>query len=803
MFFNAIKSVLLCSTKCLFPEIIMKIFIKRQFSFFLPFFTWSVVVLAQNVPIGGWEEHMSYKKGLSVAEGFDKVFCATENGIFVYKKLDNSIERISKVNGLSDAEAAVLNYNRYNDKLIIAYKNSNIDIIDKFNNVVNISDIKRKTIVGNKAINNIYFINQYAYLACGFGIVVIDMDRFEVKDTYYIGTAGSYVNVRDITSDASYIYAATNTGVSRAPLNGNLSDFTTWSQMAGLPVGIYNTITSFNGKIFTNFSKHTMTNQVTYDQDTVFEYNGTNWSNHFSGAVFAVRQLRSSVNQLYLSMIQLWSVSIFDVSFNYHGYCDWYFGDVASGRSAITDDGGVTWIADYNHGLVKRDWGNVMTEILPNGPETSLIPNMASANGTLLIAPGGISVAWGNQYKTGHVDKYDGSSWKPIKGNYSGIINLDTIFDIMNVAFDPKKSDHYYAATWGRGVIEYLNDVPVMQYNSTNSTLKNFFGTMCLTYGMAFDKSNNLWITNSYVDSTVAIKKTNGTWQSLNFSPVIGNIAVGQIVIDKNDQKWIVLPRGNGLMVYKGNTTNQPNSSNTKKLSTSSGNGGLPTLGVNCLAIDKDEEIWVGTDKGICVFYSPEKVFTGQNFDAQQILIEQDGHVQILLETENITAIAVDGSNRKWIGTTKSGIYLMSADGTKTIYHFDENNSPLLSNEITSIAIDEKTGQVYIATAKGLISFRGTSLEPFENFSGAYVFPNPVKHDYSGPIAIKGLMANSTIKITDISGTLVYETKSEGGLAIWDGKTFDGRRVSSGVYMVFGTNEDGSQKMVTKILFIN
>ncbi len=774
----------------------------KNFFVFL-FLITSIPFYSQNVPIGGWEEHMSYNKGVSVAEGFGKVFCATDNGIFILKKSDNSIERISKVNGLSDAEANVLNYNRYNDKLLIAYKNSNIDIIDKFNNVTNIADLKRKIITGNKTINNIFFFNQYAYLACGFGIVVIDMDRFEVKDTYYIGAGGTYINVRDITNDGTYFYAATNTGIYRASQNGNLANFNEWSLMAGLPLGIYNTITTFNGKIFANYSKYTMTNGVTYDQDTLFEYDGTSWSNHFAGSLIAVTSIKSSYSQNYFILSQIWSVSVFYSTFTYHGYSAGYFGDLPSTKSAITDDAGVTWIADNKYGLVKWDWGNVYSYFYPNGPNTSSIFNLAISNNKLIAAPGGTNLAWGNLYKIGNVNLLENNSWSALKGNYPSVINLDTIYDILNVAFDPQNSNKFYATTWGRGLIEYNNGIPTKQYNSTNSSLKNVFPNTCLVYGMAFDAGNNLWITNTYVDSSLSVKRTNGTWQALNFSPIIGSINIGQILIDKNDQKWIVLPRGNGLMVYKGHTTNQPNSSNTKKLSTSNGNGALPSLGVNCLVEDKEDEIWVGTDKGIAVFYSPENVFSGQNFDAQQILIEQDGQVQILLETENITSIVVDGSNRKWIGTTKSGVFLMSADGTKQIHHFDENNSPLLSNEITSIAINNETGEVFFSTSKGLISYRGTAVDGAEDFSGVYAFPNPVKHEYSGPIAIKGLVNNTTIKITDISGTLVYETKSEGGLAIWDGKTFDGRRVNSGVYMIFGTNEDGSLKMVSKILFIN
>lgn len=240
-----------------------------------------------------------------------------------------------------------------------------------------------------------------------------------------------------------------------------------------------------------------------------------------------------------------------------------------------------------------------------------------------------------------------------------------------------------------------------------------------------------------------------------------------------------------------------------KKLTTAAGNGALPSSTVFCLAKDLDDEIWVGTDKGVAVFYSPENLFTGANFDAQQILLEQDGHVQILLETESVLAIAVDDANRKWIATSKSGVFLMSADGTTQIKHFDESNSPLFSNNVKSIAINHKTGEVYFGTSKGIISYRGTATEAYEDFTDVYAFPNPVKHEYEGPIAIKGLMTNSTIKITDISGALVYETKSEGGQAIWYGKNFKDERVNSGVYMVFCTSEDGARKMVTKILVIN
>jgi ligand-binding sensor domain-containing protein len=218
--------------------------------------------------------------------------------------------------------------------------------------------------------------------------------------------------------------------------------------------------------------------------------------------------------------------------------------------------------------------------------------------------------------------------------------------------------------------------------------------------------------------------------------------------------------------------------------------------------VDNDGELWLGTDEGAAVIYSPENVFSGGNYDAQQILVEVGGYYQYLLETESVNAIAVDGANRKWFGTEKAGVFLMSEDGTEEIHHFTEENSPLLSNTITSIAID-KDGMVYFGTAQGVVSYRSEAIDPPSTNDDVYAFPNPVPPDYSGLIAVKGLVGNAWVKITDISGNLVYETRAEGGQAVWNGRTINGDNVHSGVYMVFITNDDGSETEVSKILFID
>lgn len=762
-----------------------------------------------TIAIGEWKEHLSYANGLSVSEGNNKVYCATKSGIFILNKSDDAISRLSKVNGLSDVDAAVLNFNKNNNKLLIAYTNSNLDIVESNGRIVNIPDIKRKTIIGNKAINGIYFIGEYAYLSCGFGIVVLDMDRNEIKDTYYIGAFGGTVNVRDITADGTSLYAACDGGVYTALLsNPNLANYIAWTKFptSQLPNGIYNTICSFDGKILTNFSRFIASTAI--NMDSIFVYDGSNWSHFPQTSGYTIHQLRKFNNKLTVvadGFVDLYNPGSTLAAFDDHLYQ--YVGAPLLTKSVAIDETGMYWIADDRFCLVKCPSNFASWSFMVNGPASKNVRSMVSFESEVWVAAGGVTDVWGNLGQNEGVSHYTGSSWEITRGNYPGIVNLDTLKDLLYLAVDPLNSKRAFVSSWTDGVIEITNKAVTKLWSPVNSSLQNFAGipyNTCKTAGLAFDGSSNLWVCNPFNDFSLSFKRPNNTWQNIYTNDVLGpSPYLGQLLIDKNDQKWMILTRGGGLAVYKGGTTSAATSANMKKLTTSAGNGKLPSAMVICIAEDEDGEIWIGTDKGVGVFYSPENVFTGSNFDAQQILLEQDGHVQILLETESVQAIAVDDANRKWIGTASSGVFLMSADGTQQIHHFDENNSPLFSNDIKSICIDHKTGEIYFGTSKGILSYRGTSIEGNETFTDVYAFPNPVEHGYDGPIAIKGLVDNTTLKITDISGSFVYETKSEGGQAIWDGKNFNGERVSTGVYMVFCTNEDGSQKAVTKILLIN
>ncbi|HET6227420.1 MAG TPA: two-component regulator propeller domain-containing protein [Bacteroidia bacterium] len=774
----------------------------KKFTIFTILFFTAIITYSQNyVSVGGWDDHLSYRKPVSVTIGNGRVYCATAGGFFWSPTYENAVHHLSKINGLSDIEAKIVKYNPTTQKVLIIYKNTNLDIIEPAFNIVNVPDIKNKSLFGNKTINNVYMDNQYAYMACGFGVVVMDMNKEEIKDVYTLDSAGTTLNVRDITMDNLYIYASTDGGVYQALKSSNLSNYNSWVRMTGLPWGWYNALASVNGVLYTCLSKNLRTGD--YNADEIYQYENGSWS-LFSKLPFGFSgvALRNSYNKLLITAREV--VFLYDNQLSTLKAFSSSNANLFSCYDSEVDNGGILWVADQTYGLLKTNDYYAYEAFELDGPHNINIQAMDIYDGELWSIAGGLTAANGNTLTAGGVSILKDNKWEIVTG-LQGSIRLDTLYDMMEVLIDPADPNKVYVSTFAHGLVEFRNRRPYANYSLWNSSLLSAIPGWkdgVWAHGMAFDKDHNLWIGNGGGESRLAVKLTNGTWKSINLSSIVGNQYTFQMIIDKNDQKWFAIPTG-GIGVFKGGPNDVCNASNTKQLGVAVGKGNLTSAGVYSLAEDQDGEIWVGTDKGICVFYNPESVFSGQNFDAKTIKLEQDGNVQLLLETETVQAIAVDDANRKWLGTSGSGVYLMSADGTKQIYHFDEKNSPLISNNVKSIAIDHKTGDVFFGTPKGIMSFRGTSTEGLEEFTDVYAFPNPVRDNYTGPIVIKGLVTNTIVKITDISGTFVCELTSQGGQAIWDAKNFKGEKVSTGVYMVFCTNQEGSQKVATKILVIN
>jgi len=468
---------------------------------------------------------------------------------------------------------------------------------------------------------------------------------------------------------------------------------------------------------------------------------------------------------------------------------------------ALNDNQNNIWVADSINGLLKFKNFNYQENFTPSGPVRNEIYSLEYEENKLYQCHGGHANFGANALINSGVS---------IKTNYDNWINYDryklgNARDILEVAVH--NGTEYYAS-WYHGIPEMKGGELITRhdYQNTNGALDTcwYSNNRIRISDIKFDSDGNMWALSSEVNHPVVVKTKNNNWHSYSMNQNQVGLFFDDLLIDSYNQKWGILGRGNGLFVYddKGTLDNQ-NDDQYKLLNTNIGYGNLPSNQTYCLAEDLDGEIWIGTDKGVTVFYDPGAVFSGYNFDAQQILITEGDYGQYLLSEERVKCIAIDGANRKWIGTEKSGIFLLSEDGLEQILHFTKDNSPLFSDNIVDIAINHENGEVFIGTSKGLISYRSDATIGVSTQGETHVFPNPVNESYTGPIAISGLVADANVKITDINGNLVFETIANGGQAIWNGKNKNNERASTGVYLVFSTGLYGEEKVVSKILFIH
>ncbi|MGE5393491.1 MAG: T9SS type A sorting domain-containing protein [Candidatus Saccharibacteria bacterium] len=753
--------------------------------------------------LGQWTDYQSYAHAESVVDTGDKIYCVTEGGLFAYIKADNSIQKLSAINGLSDAGVQHLAYNKENNVLVITYQNANIDLLIG-NEVFNLSDIKRKQIPSDKSINNVLFVGDNAYLSCGFGIVVVNLKRKEIKDTYFIGQEGAYVNVLDMASDGTYFYAATTSGIYKAFISSpNLQNYNNWVKETAIPHADskFSNIQQFQGKIIASYTPDQ------YEQDEVYQLTQGGWSrvlpevNYVTDIttkdnyiVFTGREELFIYNENLELVKRIHKYSVAGVELPTY-----------APKSAVLDFQNALWVADANNGLIKM--GQENERIVPAGPVDNQIFSMTMNGNDLWLASGGRSNAWGNLYTKAQFQLNRSGQWSVFDKNNFPVPN--GFSDIVAVAVDPKDPNHVFAASWGGGVLEFRQGKFEKRYDNFNSSLQTQLpndaqAPYVRIGGMAFDSKGNLWVTNSGVGNVLSVFQTDGQWKSFELKGAANNSFVGKVIVTQNNDKWVITGRGQSIYVL--NSTNDVAKEQKITAYFSNGKEEVYTEMSDAGAITEDQkgEIWVGTNAGVAVFTNPSAIWDNRPMYATRPGVDRNDKLyHPLLEKESITAIAVDGANRKWIGTKYSGVFLISEDGQKELEHFSTENTPLPGNDITDIAINQKSGEVFIATGAGLISYMGQATEGNDNFNEVYVFPNPVRETYNGPIVIKGLLENTDVKITDISGNLVFKTTSLGGQAIWNGKTLNGNRCKTGVYLVFMNDDKGEATKVTKLLFIH
>ncbi|MCF6356735.1 MAG: T9SS type A sorting domain-containing protein [Draconibacterium sp.] len=470
-------------------------------------------------------------------------------------------------------------------------------------------------------------------------------------------------------------------------------------------------------------------------------------------------------------------------------------------KSAGVSNEGSVWIADSENVLVRISDSN-FEKAFPSGPLDNDVFSLYQSNSGLWISPGGL-IGW----EAPRFQRFGNDVWDYFTKNSNP--ELDGFFNILSIAVDPLDENHFFVASWGGGLLEYQNDEFVKRYTNNNSPLETALPQQpdepyVRIGGLDFDTEGNLWITNAAVAHNLHKLSPAGEWESFVLPKIANLWNTGEVLVNKYDDKWVLVLRGNDIYVADKTGKNRK-----QLLVTSYFNNGQSEIynrmnDVYSIAEDNKGAIWVGTSKGVALYNSPSRIWDSETMYATQPSLDlNDGVYHPLLATETVTAIAVDGANRKWFGTKESGVFLISENGDKEVLHFTKDNSPLLSNQINAISINQKSGELFFGTDKGLISYQGNAISGKTTYDNVYVYPNPVRETYDGPITVTGLIENTDIKITDISGNLVYKTTSLGGQAVWDGTNLNGNRVKTGVYLVFCNDENGEETHITKLLFIN
>lgn len=751
-----------------------------------------------------WQDHLSLNSCISVTKLGSKIYGANSIGVVWFEESELSPQSLTKINGLNDVSVKLLRANAYNKKLLVLYENCNIDVIDNNGNITNYADFKLKLLNGKKSINEAVFRKQYAYLACGFGIVVFDTEKLEVKDTYIIGQGGSELEVYQVALNDSLIFAATPKGLFWSNhLTKDLSNFNNWKLAPTLPIGAYCGVVSVGGTIVAAYSENKADPSITL-KDSLFRLKSAVWDRMDTGK-FTIYKLLMTNDTLY-SCVDDNGLKVVNVKTNlslnyitsFNGasikVADAYFGRDHASNLAY-------WVADRYNGLYQTYsyWPYYTQDpVRRGGINQAFINSIDIYNGKVGVSPSRPDDGGGSIYTDEGVNVLDKGEWTYVKDKDPNRAGDDRVLDITGVLFDRQDPTRMWVTSWFSGLMEYKNNKLVNIYNAANTPMikeVNPFNPRCISPTM--DSDGNLWFATSDVSSYINVRKKNGTFQSYDFG--VGRFT-RKLLVDKNNFVWALHEREGGITVLKHNNFGQPAS---KLLTKDVNNGNIQSNSVYSIAEDKDGKIWIGTSAGVAVFYNPSSIFNSSSFDAQPIKIVQDGNVELLLSKEVVTAIAVDGANNKWMGTQSGGVYCFSPDGLQQIYHFTKDNSPLYSNFIMDINYDETTGDLYFGTDIGLQSYRSPILEGVEQYNGVVAYPNPVRPGYLGTVFVRGLIDNSIVKIADESGNVVWETKSHGGQVEWGLTSFSGNRVTPGVYLVYTTSTDAEQKAVTKILVIN
>lgn len=757
--------------------------------------------LYSQVETHSWRLHVATLRAIDVASNQEFVFTAYENGLMRYHIESKEKTLLTGINGLSDILISCIYFDTVSDALYIGYKNGNIDKLSG-SQIINIPAIKLSSIPGSKEINRFYRGNKGLYVATDFGLLLLNTEKDEVTDTYY--PTNSLEPIVDLEVKDGIIYALSPNVLMFADENSILLPSAEgWQQDHRVPpisYGDYTAIEKASNELYV------LAKSDAFGSDSVFKLLVTEevfFSNY--DADLEISNLNNHNGLLdvlsdgaILSYNQLGQVTESILSF----YLGFYFRP-----NQITMVGTEMYVADEFAGTFRTIGSFSYQRISYPGPPRNDYYALDWQKGKLGVASGRLEFKSPGYLKHGFY-LFEDEEWtyedNSTVQQWQGL----NIHDFIDIAINPKNTDEVAVSTYSENPVSILNtkENTCVVYNNLNSMLQpSLAGNgWYLASDVCYDSYGNLWVLNGWSDRPLVVKDIENEWWAFDCGFAAKNKYTTRMVVDYNDKIWFATET-EGLFGYNYKNTIQ-NLSDDQYVNLNSGDftGALPSDNVTALAVDFDNEIWIGTDAGFAVLYNSEGAFdaTAGDYNAQRIKVRFEGNVEYVLGSTHITDIEVDGGNRKWMATASSGIVLLSADGSEIIHQFTKENSPLISNNIYDLKLNQENGELFIITDLGMVSYRTDASYEDPEYASTKIFPNPVRPNFNGVITIQGIRYDSDVKVTDVAGNLIYKTTSNGGTAVWDGKKVDGSDVSSGVYLIWTATNQGSDHKVGKLVVV-
>ncbi|MCA4781156.1 T9SS type A sorting domain-containing protein [Empedobacter stercoris] len=726
-----------------------------------------------------WNDLFSYSNVKLLEEVNGVIYCGTENGIFLFnpKNPTNDWIKLNKTNFLNNVGVSAMAYDKESDSFLVGYENGGLDLLRSGESTM-VLDIKWNGFSGDKKVNHILINDGIAFISGAFGIVSYDLKDEEFKETTRTNSAKiddvTILNivVNDATILNNKLYIATSKGIFSSELTSkklNNPNINLWT-VQNLNQNVSN-IELFEKEIYYSVENELKT------------ISGTPVSEAFN----FIEDLKLSNEKLIITQNNQISVlgsgdySKSEINFN----------------TAISIDN-IVYGGSVNHGIINL---SNLEEFYPDGPFNNKAWSVTTKNGKVWIAPGGTEGYTAPIQNEDGFSMYNGKKW-----NHFSSECLGTARDITTVSVNPTNDKNFVIGSFNK----VDNNTRLFEFNtdfSTNlSNCRDEYKLILNTEipgsrisGVKFDALGDLYIGASFPSNfsqdwkvTFYAKRTNNSW--ITYGPESGNESVALSPSVTDSYVYYPVARNGGIIVFDKNLG--------KVQSINTSNSKLPINNVLAIANDKTNNLWIGTGQGLVVLYSADDSVKNNTVNVEPIVIIQDGIPEALLTDVGIYSIKVDNANRKWIATNGAGVYYVSESGEETKLHFTSKNSPLPSDIVYDVSIDETTGKVFFATEKGVVSYNGDVSTETNNFNDAIAYPNPYRPEYTGNITIKNLPNRALVKITDIVGNLLFEKKADGGVIEWNTNNSKGKPVASGIYLVLMTNADGTETKTLKLAVV-